>query len=522
MSKAMGASTGLRDRQPASMATWLPFLLLLAALLVVYRDTAGAMVAIWARSETFNHCFLIPPIALWLIWQKREWLDGMRATPAWWALLPLGLAGCGWLAGDLARVDVLTHFALVAMLVSLVPLVFGTAITRVIAFPLAFLFLTVPFGEFAMPWMMERTADFTVAAVAMSGIPVYREGLHFVIPSGNWSVIEACSGVRYLIASFTVGCLFAYLNYRSAAKRLVFVGVSIIVPIVANWLRAYLIVMLGHLSNNRIAVGVDHLIYGWVFFGVVIMIMFAIGARFGDEPAAAPAAFPDVPVAGPASGGSGYVLFVLALAILVAPVAFSVQVLTPPAAKQAPHLTLPGDAGEWRAERAPDDGWTPSFERSVAQARRRYVGPEADVDVYVAYYRRQADGGKMVGSESVLVRSDDNEWLRTSEGREELRLAGQAQAFRSAQLVSLARFGPRRGERLAVWYLYWVDGRLSARESEVKAWTAWSRLRGRGDDSAVLVLHTLAGPHARTRVQAFIDAAGPGLLETLARARGGP
>ena len=63
----------------------------------------------------------------------------------------------------------------------------------------------------------------------------------------------------------------------------VLVGVAIVVPVVANWLRAYMIVMLGHLSNNTIAVGVDHLVYGWVFFGIVIMLMFWIGARWAER-----------------------------------------------------------------------------------------------------------------------------------------------------------------------------------------------------------------------------------------------
>ena len=63
----------------------------------------------------------------------------------------------------------------------------------------------VPVGEFLLPVFMEWTADFTVLALRLSGIPVYREGLQFVIPSGNWSVVEACSGIRYLIASLMVG-----------------------------------------------------------------------------------------------------------------------------------------------------------------------------------------------------------------------------------------------------------------------------------------------------------------------------
>ena len=44
-----------------------------------------------------------------------------------------------------------------------------------------------------------------------------------------------------------------------------------------------MIVMIGHLSGNKLAVGVDHLIYGWLFFGFVILIMFWIGARWRED-----------------------------------------------------------------------------------------------------------------------------------------------------------------------------------------------------------------------------------------------
>jgi exosortase/archaeosortase family protein len=166
-----------------------------------------------------------------------------------------------------------------------VPAVLGWTVARRIAFPLFFLLFAVPFGDFTQPKLMEWTAHATVFGLRLTGVPVFSEGQNLVIPSGSWSVVEACSGVRYLIASVTVGTLFAYLTYSSLKRRLLFVGVSIIVPIIANWLRAYMIVMLGHLSGNRLAVGVDHLIYGWVFFGVVILAMFWIGARWReDEP----------------------------------------------------------------------------------------------------------------------------------------------------------------------------------------------------------------------------------------------
>jgi exosortase/archaeosortase family protein len=98
--------------------------------------------------------------------------------------------------------------------------------------------------------------------------------------------------VRYLIASLALGTLYAYLTYASIWRRLTFIACSAIVPIFANGLRAYIIVMLGHLSDMKLAAGVDHLIYGWVFFGIVIFIMFWIGGYFSDRGHALPGPAP--------------------------------------------------------------------------------------------------------------------------------------------------------------------------------------------------------------------------------------
>src|SRR6185436_6553542 len=70
---------------------------------------------------------------------------------------------------------------------------------------------------------------------------------------------------------------------RSLARRVAFVAASMVVPIVANWLRAYMIVMIGHLSGMKYAVGVDHLIYGWVFFGVVMALLFWVGSHWRED-----------------------------------------------------------------------------------------------------------------------------------------------------------------------------------------------------------------------------------------------
>jgi exosortase A len=210
-------------------------------------------------STTFTHGFVVLPIALWLVWHRRDRLRAIEPRP-WFAMLPLiGLVGVAWLVGEMATVNALSQTAFVVIVILSVPAILGREVARTITFPLAFLLFAVPAGDFLLPTLMDRTADFTVLALRATGVPVYREGFLIVVPNGRWSIVEACSGIRYLIASLVAGTLFAYLNYRANWRRWVFVGISAIVPIVANWVRAYLIVLLGYLSDNRIAAGVDHL-----------------------------------------------------------------------------------------------------------------------------------------------------------------------------------------------------------------------------------------------------------------------
>ena len=123
---------------PRPLQTLLPGLLLLAALLLVFRDTATAMVGIWTRSETFAHAFLVPPITLWLVWRRRLDLALLQPQPAPWVLLPIAAVALLWLLGELAGVNAATQFALVALIVLAVPAVFGLAVARCITFPLVF------------------------------------------------------------------------------------------------------------------------------------------------------------------------------------------------------------------------------------------------------------------------------------------------------------------------------------------------------------------------------------------------
>ena len=463
-------------------------ILLLALTLFLYRDTGVAMVTIWARSETFNHAFLVPPIVLWLVWRRRELITAQTPQPALSIFLLVVCAAFAWLLGDLVVVNAITQLALVTLLVLAVPAVLGWSVTRLIIFPLGFLFFAVPIGEFVMPQFMEWTANFTVLALRLSGIPVYREGLQFVIPSGNWSVVEACSGVRYLIASVTVGTLFAYLNYQSNKRRVLFVIVSILVPIVANWMRAYLIVMMGHFSGNKLAAGVDHLIYGWLFFGIVIMLMFIIGARWAETESAV-----NVSSAGKAPKQKFTPARLWATSACFA------------ALVALPHIALwgidraEGDStlafiaptvltADWQAV-IPAAIFKPAFQNPSAEINSSYARRGNTVGLYVGYFRHQNYDRKLVSSSNALVVSNDSRWAQVASSNRATTVGDETVNIRTAELRGAALSLQDNSGRLAVWQIYWINGALTASDHLAKAYSAFDRLMGRGDDSAVIVLY---------------------------------
>jgi len=494
--------------------------LLWLAILFVYRDTAVSMVGIWYRSETFTHAFLVPPMSAWLVWRQRDVLRLLEPRAAPWVLVAMVPVAVLWLLGDLSAVNAATHLALVAMLVLAVPAVLGLEVTRAILFPLGFMFFCVPIGEFLLPVLMEYTADFTVAALQFTGIPVYREGLRFVIPSGSWSVVEACSGVRYLIASLMVGSLFAYLNYRTMWRRWVFVGVSIVVPIIANWLRAYMIVMIGHLSNNQLAVGVDHLVYGWVFFGIVIMLMFVIGARWAEDPATPDeSAAASQRAAGSAAGSAGTLAVTASLALLL--LASPQGVLRAIAAANQPGVPLVSLPAEWpggwtRADEAAPK-WEPRFVEARAKAQGWYRQGADGVGVYLAYYRAQDYTSKLVSGQNVLVMSQDLYWHQVASRAREVSLAdGRRLVVREAEL--LATGGAAGPPPLTVWMIYWVDDRFIASDVRAKFAGIAGRLAGRGDDGAALLVYAPGhGEAAEHMLNKFLSA-NLGALQGLLRA----
>lgn len=474
------------------------------------------MVAIWWNTDAFAHGFLIAPISAWMIWQKRHAVAALDLRPDFRALPMLALVGFGWLLGEMAGAGVVQQFCVVLMIPLIVWAILGYPAFRTLAFPLFFLLFAVPFGDFLVPSLMEYTADFTVAALRLSGIPVYREGQFFMIPTGSWSVVESCGGLRYLIASLTVGVLYAHLGYRSPVRRATFIALSVIVPIVANWLRAYMIVMIGHLIGMKYATGIDHLIYGWLFFGVVILILFWIGSYWREE-------LDGVPTQSSSAALATRSQPALAAIMAATIAAAGVVAVWPEAATRLedldPHAELalyaPPPAGDWQSIGGRLTDWEPRFLSTSAPIHQAYAKEATRAGLYVGYYRNQRPGAQLIASGNTLVPSDDRAWRNVGHTRRTLVLGQGDLALSEAKLRD-------RSTDLLVWYWYWVDGQYTVNPVWGKLLQAKSRLLGRGDDGAVVIVYAPYSDEPHVAKQVLTDFVGsmlPNITKSLELAR---
>jgi exosortase A len=494
-----------RGTPPVFDRGWLLVPPAIAALVAVLWPSFDSMLAQWANS-TFNYCYLVVPISLYLAWRNRDRLVGLPLEPTALPLLLALPALAVWCAAIIVRVDMVHHAAAVAVLVLLIWSLVGHRIARAIAFPLGYLFLMVPCGDFLIPPLMHLTADVAAGAVMLTGIPVYQDGFVFSLPSGDFEVIEGCSGVRFLLTTIAAGLAFAYLAYESLAKRLVFLTLCVIMPIVGNLIRAYGVVMIVHLTNGRFGAGNDHVLYGTIFYAAILVGFFIVAARYSDPLPATSAR----PVSPPPRRSRPWLAFwpapvALLLAAGVAAAPGVIQRSSPMAGGSV--ASVPGSVAGWSGPAAAPTDWQPRFATAVGTELATFSGLASGrprngvVEVFAASYA-------LVGAQADLTSSANGfdkppEWRIVRNG-----VTSSGGIPRRETLIRGAN-----GRSRLVWWWFRVGDTWTTSAIEAEWLTLRSALAGGAPVREVVALSgpfegAAAEPAAREALAAFSRAAG--------------
>ena len=473
--------------------------LVFAVLVLAYWDTAASLVQTWWRSETFNHCFLILPIALYLAWIRLPRVRDLAPQGSWWGLGVMATGAAGWWLGEIADTRLVSHFALVVMLQGGLLATLGWRCYMAMLFPALYLFLMVPFGEFAISPLQDLTAKYTVMLARASGVPVFIDGRYIDIPGGSFLVAEACSGVRYLIATFALGLLVQDLLFVSARRKVMMILFSLIVPIIANVFRAYIILMMAYLSGFKIAVGVDHILYGWVFFAIVTLILIAVAFRFREDRA------PQSALAAATSTQSGHVLYsatplaaALGLAVLLPLFGAGSSYEAAPTSKL--DIPRPLVSSAWLDSEPDANDWTGTYPKADAQSLLRFGGEAGAVDVFVASYAWERPRAELINYDNSVV--GGLPWDTASVGRRSATIEGEP--------LSVATLRVKYGERQRlIWYFYRVGSSAVADPRFAKLLKVKEKLLRGYSQASVIAVSTEIGEEeiadAEARLSAFLS-----------------
>ena len=257
---------------------WGAGLLLAVVAGFIYLEGLVQMVEIWSNREEYSHGFLIPVIALYLIWQRGDRLREMPFTGSWLGagLAVLGLFG--FVLGELSTIYAVVQYAFVIFLIGCAWAVLGTAAFRLIAIPLCLLFFMVPFPNFIYNNISGKlqlvSSMIGVGVIRAFGIGVYLEGNVIDLGTYKLQVVEACNGLRYLFPLMTLGVIVAYFYNAALWKRLFIFFSTIPITILMNSFRIGVIGVMVEYWGQGMAEGFLHDFEGWVIFMACFGILF--------------------------------------------------------------------------------------------------------------------------------------------------------------------------------------------------------------------------------------------------------
>ncbi len=457
-----------------------------AVLVVAFLPDWLAMFGQWWNISTYNHVLLVPPILAWLVWLRAPHLAEFRPKPCRWGLAAFSAAVFLWVLGAFAGLNLLRQAGAVAMLPASALLLLGPRCFMALLFPFAYMAFLVPFGDELVPPLQTITAKLTVALVHLTQIPATIDGVFIDTPAGLFEVAEACSGVKFLIAMIALGALVGNVCFISWGRRAAFFALCLVVPILANGVRAWGTIYAAQFVGAEKAAGIDHIIYGWIFFALVIAAVLGLSWRFFDRPADQPMIDP-LRIAALAWLGRferAAISLPLALAaggLIALGGAGWAQAADALAATMPRQVFLPEVPGWQRAEYRPLSPWQPL----AGGADHRLLGRYADtagneVDVFYALYAGQGEGSEAGGFGQGAVPQEGG-WAWTSAGP----------AMPPAKVDRLLWEG--RNLRLAATY-YHSGSLLTGSNARLKLANIGDRLLLRARPTAMLILSAEARP----------------------------
>ena len=373
----------------------------LAATVAALWPTVASLVVYWEDigSKTYTHGYAIVAVCAWLLWRARGRIAALPPRPWWPAVPAIAAAGVPWYLALASGIQIGHQMLLPPLMIGAVAAVGGLAIARASAFPVGYLYFAIPVWSLFNAALQSLTTVAVTVVLRVTGLPAYVEGNFVHIPAGTFEIAGGCSGLHFVIVALAIAALQGEVERVGLRTRVLLLAIAAAMSIVANWVRVYGVILNGYLTDMQgYLVVVDHYVYGWVLFALMMVLYFWLTRRILARIPLADADPAPTPVAA-AWPWAASAATILALAVGPALVAVAQR----HAGGGAATLALPAGDGGWQGPLPADTYWAPQYPGADGSALATYRNGDRAVDVYVNLYRHQGQGHELVGYDNDLL-----------------------------------------------------------------------------------------------------------------------
>lgn len=494
-------------------------------LLASFTSEAISLYTAWQTQEEYSHGFLIPFIALFLIYQKKDQLEKIPFSGSWIGVTIVVFGALLHLAGRLAVVSTMGQYALVICITGLFLALMGWRAFKLIWVAMFMLIFMVKLPTFFYNNLSSQlqliSSQIGVWLIRLFDISVYLEGNVIDLGAMKLQVVEACSGLRYLFPLMALSLILAIFYKAPMWMRVLVFLSSMPITVLMNSFRIGAIGITVEYWGKQMAEGFLHDFEGWVVFMAAFMVLFleiiVLNKLRGEKrplqevlslelPAPTDSRMPSkvrtVPL-------QFYVATAMLLGFLLVNQSMSVVETVYPAREKLnrfpglvdDRLATPGtlDAA-FLGELQLDDYMVADYKSAT----------RTPINLYIAYYDVQAEGAGTIHSpRSCLPGSGWRIKTIDQQALPDIHIAGKPLEISRALIA-------KDNQQVLVYYWMQQRGRIITSELMAKWWIFWDRITlGRSDGALVRVMMEV-GPFqdiavADQQMQQFVRSIAPEL-----------
>ena len=529
-------------------ASWMKAGIYAVAIACVYYSALKQMIFYdWAR-EDYSHCYLIPFIVLYFIREKRERLTELPSVPSYKGFIPFGLGiGFFWL-GELAGEFFTLYFSLWLVIIGLLWIHLGWEKIKAMGFALIVMVAMFPLPNFLNVRISLQlqliSSKLGVWMIHLYGMSAYREGNVIDLGFTQLQVVEACSGLRYIMPLIILSLILAYWFKAHIWKRAVLFLSSIPLAIFVNSFRIAATGVLYSVFGEKVAEGFFHGFSGWLIFIFAIpFLLFEMwilkklpprieGGGTRDEGREVETANAkcetrnketkngraesgEAAKGGGLKGGKPLKVFIAALVVMALTFGLShgIEFRQKIPIKKS-FNEFPVQVGEWSGARENMEQVYLDVLKFSDYIIVNYTNKEnKTVNFYVAYYQDQRKGESIHSPETCLPGSG---WIFRESGKATIALG---QGNPSYMQVNRALIEKGNFRQLS-YYWFPMRGRVLTHLYQIKIYNFWDALTRQRTDGALVRVITTVYPSERIedaekRLQGFVQNMTPVLDEYL-------